>query len=574
MARRTSSALVLVLLLALAGCASPASPPPKPTDVPKAAESKPTAPVAPTTAPAAAQPAAKPTEAPKPAAPKPTEAAKPAVAAEQPKTGGTLRVGIQNFDPPLNPVDSRTGFTQHVWLAAFEKLVNLDAKANVVPGLATQWQVAEGGKSITLTLQKGVKFHDGTEFNAEAAKFNIDRARDSVRSRWAGLFETIQSVDVVDPSTVRVNLREADASLLTNFAHHGLFIVAPSGVTTAADGKEDFKPIGTGPFKITGTPTADRVSMIKNTDYRQPEKVYLDKIEFFKITDATVRLAGLRSGDLDIIDAPPPQEVAAIKQDRNLGYIEKPGVIGYIVRFMESKPPFDNPNLRRAVAYTIDRDAINKVALFGTGAMHQNFMYPEHWAFDPSFKGLPLDLEKAREALRQGQQPNGFNFAMTVANREPELSMAQAMKAQLAKVGIDMEIVSEDSTRSFDNFKAGMYAARLSGGSRGADPITDIWEWHSKSPDNYYGYKNEQVDRLMDTVRTEFDVKKRAEAMHQLNPIFFVEDPIGVMFGDAVDFKAWNAKVRGVGPAYGYPLQVANLWLADTPRPGPVGGAP
>jgi peptide/nickel transport system substrate-binding protein len=341
-------------------------------------------------------------------------------------------------------------------------------------------------------------------------------------------------------------------------------------VTKGADGKVSFKPIGTGPFKVDGAITPNKVVVTRWDGYRQPSSIYLDRIEFNKIGDDTVRLAGLKSGDLDILDAPPSAQVAMIKQDNTLAYREKPGNIGYIMRFLVNKPPFDNIHVRKAVTEAIDRDAINKVAFFGLATMHTNFEFPTHWGFDPSFKGLPLNLDMAKQELAAGNQPNGFKFSVTGANRNPDLAIMQAMQAQLAKAGIQMDIVPEDSTKSFDSFKSGMYPARMSGGSRDADPIADVDQWYSTSTGNYFGYKDAEVDKQIDIVRTNFDQNARADAMHKLNQLMFVDDPVGVMLGDDVDFKVWNAKLRGMQQTFGYGMQLSRLWWASTPRPGPI----
>jgi peptide/nickel transport system substrate-binding protein len=486
--------------------------------------------------------------------------------AEQPKSGGVLKVAIQNFDPNLDPITSRTGYSSHVTNVTYDKLIDIDVNSNLAPGLATEWQFAPDAKSLTMKLRQGVKFQDGKDFNADAAKLTIDRARDPKESNTAGTLQSVDKVEVVDPYTLRVTMSTPDVSI--PFAMF-LDVFSPGAIVTGADGKKTYNPIGSGPFKLESV-TADRVSLVKFDNYWNKGSVYLDQIQFFKITDPIVRLSALRAGDVDVIEAPSNQDIDSIKKDQSLGYLLRPGNINYRIAMRVDMPPFDNVNLRRAMSYAIDRDAVNKVAFFGTGTVNQNFMYPGHWAYDPTFTGLPYDLDKARDELRKGGHPDGFKFSITVVNREPELTVAQAVKAQIVKVGIDMEIVPEDSTKSFESIRNGTYPARHSGGSRGAEPVVDLQEFYGPSPTNTYGYHNAEADKLIDLMRTNPDQKARIDAMKRLNVIFAIEDPITIRMVEAAEVKAWNAKVRGVKPAYSYPFRLGSVWLSDTPKPGPV----
>jgi peptide/nickel transport system substrate-binding protein len=491
----------------------------------------------------------------------------PATSAEQPKKGGIVRIGVQQLEAYLDPIDIKSGFVQHLTTSLYDVLIDIDAKSNLAPALATEWQIGPDGKTTTLKLRQNVKFHDGTAFDATVAKWNLDRIKDPKVNPEPGLVASLQQVDIVDPNTIKLTLKEPDISLLYAFASYHSGIVSPNALKVGADGKKTFDPIGTGPYKVDGTPTADKATLVRFDGYWDAAHTYLDKIELDRVPDPTVRLSGLKAGDLDIIDAPASTDIPAIKADSTLAYMDRPGNIQARMPYLVNQAPFDNINLRRAMAYAIDRDAINKAAYAGLGTVHQNIMYPSHWGYDPSFQGIPLDLNKAKEELQKGGQPNGFKFQAVVTNREPELTIAQAMKAQLIKVGIDMDIVPLDSSKGLEDFVAGKYPARLATGSRGAEPVNHLQEWVSDSPGNYYGYKDKDVDAHVALLRTNSDMNARVAALKKLNQIMIIDDPAFLRLVEANDFKAWNAKLRGVAPEYSYPFRAYKFWWSDTPQP-------
>jgi peptide/nickel transport system substrate-binding protein len=433
----------------LGACGQQASTPAaKPTEAAKPAA--PAAATAPSTA-ATTAPAAKPADAAKPAAAAPAQAApasKPAGG-----SGGALKVAHFANPSQLDPIRSVAGFDKHVSLAIFDPLVGMDKSLKLQPALAESWDSPDL-TNWTFKLRKGVKFHDGTDFNAQAVKFHIERMKDpATKSSLAGQVAIIDHVEVVDDYTAKMVTKSPYANLPALMADRHGYINSPAAIQTAGADYGVTSAVGTGPFKFVEWRQNDKITLEKNTSYWDPARPKVDRIDMAIIPDDNVRLANVKTGQLDAVYSLAFKDIQPLRSDKSLQLIEAPGIATWNVFIHAQNPPFNNLALRQAWAYTIDREAILQAAAFGSGAVSNTVFAPgfgDYYLKD--LKPLPRDLDMAKKKLAEGGQPNGFEFEFIAISVGPFQTIAQILQAQAAEVGIKANInVMDDAAWSVRN---------------------------------------------------------------------------------------------------------------------------
>jgi peptide/nickel transport system substrate-binding protein len=300
----------------------------------------------------------------------PTADSKAASAA--PKSGGTLSIAI-NADPPkLDPSFSSALVDRQVFQSIFDKLLDIDSSGKIIPMLAEKWEVSNDQKTYTFKLRQGVKFHDGTDFNAEAVKFNFERNMDKNSTRRNEL-ASVDKVTVSDPYTVVVQLKTPYAPFLSVLTDRAGMMASPDAVKKAG---EDFfnHPVGTGPFVYKERVKGTSITAEKNPNYWQKGIPYLDKVVYKVFTDSNVALVNQKSGQVDITTSFPPKELN--NNDPNIKLINQAGQ-GYSGFYLNtSKAPFDKKELRQVVDLMIDREAVRFAGFF-----QQLFRLIQVWFF-------------------------------------------------------------------------------------------------------------------------------------------------------------------------------------------------
>jgi peptide/nickel transport system substrate-binding protein len=441
----------------LAACA-PSTPAPAPKTEAKPTEApKPTA--------AAAAPAAKPTEAAKPAekpAAKPTEAAaakpaeKPAAAAPaNVKRGGILTVGMPNDFLMMDPYSlafANFTFIQNL----YDTLIRYDQKLTPLPGLAERWTVAPDGKSVTLNLRKGVKFHSGKELVAEDVVKNFERAADKDKGlNMLPAVANVESVKATDPSTVVIAFKQVSPEvndLLQAFA-----IIDPSGMDEVKN-----KAAGSGPFKFVEWVPGDRAVTERFGDYWGAPAPHLDRVIYKVFNDSDAMVAALQSGVIDLCISLPPKDVARLGNDFNLvrGH---PGALTYELRVNGTKPPFDKKEARQALIYAVDRKGIVDSVLFGVSEPTVLPYSTASAAYDTSIAAkYPFDVNKTKELFEKAGVAGGT--AQVIALPQfPELpAIAQVLKDDLSKIGFTLDIEILDNTEYYRRALAGEFQLAMS----------------------------------------------------------------------------------------------------------------
>ena len=378
-------------------------------------------------------------------APKATTATSAPPPTAQPKYGGVLKI-ISRGNGPLNlgiPGAAGSPSDPNCRRPAIETLMSLDSKGELTPNLATSWKYSSDFKSLTITLQKGVKFHDGTDFNAEAAKYCLDMVRTSTSS---SSLKSVTSVDMLDDSTIRLNTAAFDASLLFSVQSASM-IVSPTALKTLGD-EAKLHPVGTGPFKFVSYKRDQLLKFEKFEGYWQKGKPYLDGIDRVFIADTVTAIASFKAGEGHIITDTPASDVAALKAtglyDTITAWSASQGFCG---DSGTADSPFANLKVRRAIAHAIDNEAIAKVVGVGMYPAANQLAPPDSWYYNPKVVGYPYNPEKAKQLLTEAGYPSGFSTTITFRSDPRHLDVFTAVQSYLGKVGITAKLDAADSAR-------------------------------------------------------------------------------------------------------------------------------
>ena len=449
---------------------------------------------------------------------------------------GTLRIGLESDPDMLDPAKSRTFVGRIVFTALCDKLIDVAPDLTLVPQLATGWTVSEDGLTVDFTLREGVKFHDGTSFDAEAVKANLTRSQtleDSVRKSEIA---SIKEIEVVDPLHVRLHLSAPDAPLLAQLADRAGVMLSPA----TFDGDVGAHPVCAGPFQFKSRVAQDKIELVKFPDYWNADAIHLDGVTYLPIPDSTVRFANLQSGDLHLINRLGATDVDAVESAANLAFDRADG-LGYqgITFNVGNGARADNPfgkdaRLRKALSLAIDREAINQVVFAGLNAPASQFIPTVSPYFDPAFPVQTRDVDAARALLAEAGYPDGIKLEFDVPNRPENQQVAQMIQAMAAEAGITIELVAKEFATLVADGAAGEFESEYIGWSGRLDPDGNIYSFVTTgSGFNDAGYSNPEVDRLMGEARATSDLEKRKALYHEANVILNDEAPILYLYSEA-----------------------------------------
>jgi len=456
----------------------------------------------------------------------------------------TLVYGRGGDSTSLDPITTTEGETFKVTINIFENLVNYGKQDTTLhPGLAKSWEVSPDGLTYTFHLRQGVKFQDGTDFNADAVVFNFNRWMNGDEKQFPyytmfGGFKkdpghVIKEVKAVDQNTVQFILKRPMAPFLKNLAMSPFGIASPTAVKKWGD-KFREHPVGTGPFKFVEWKQNDRIVLEKNPDYWQKGLPKLNKIIFRVIPENTARLNALANGEIDVMDGLNPSDEATVKANKNLQIIKRPSMnVGYL-GFTVTRKPFDNKLVRQALSYAIDKKAIIKAFYGGQAIPAKNPMPPSIEGYNDAVQDYPYDLEKAKQLLAQAGYPNGFSmdlWAMPVARPYmPEgMKIAEVIQEDLSKIGVKAKIQSVDWATYLQKATKGDFDAYMLGwtGDNG-DPDNFLYALLDKDSigsNNYSRYDNPQVHDLLIKAQQETDQTKRNDLYKQAQQIIHDDAP-------------------------------------------------
>lgn len=466
----------------------------------------------------------------------------------QAQAESTLRIGLGADPDMLDPHLARTYYGRFVFAAMCDRLVDVDENLKVVPGLATDWTWSEDGKTLTMNLRQGVTFQDGEKFDADAVKFNIDRALTLPGSLRKSEISSIESVEVASPSQVIFHLKTADAALLSQLTDRAGAMLAPK-----AAAKPDFAthPVCSGPYQFVSRVQQDRIVLKRFENYWNKAAYHFDKVVFLPIPDASVRLANLRSGDLDLTEGIAASDVKTVEADSKLALAKTTGLGYQGITFNIANGKVDPANpfakdarVREAFSLAIDRDALNQVAFEG-------LYTPANQAFSPvspyhvKLPIAPRDVEKAKALLAAAGVKTPVNVTLLVTNNPTSQQVGQVIQAMVSEAGFNVNLQMSEFASLLDRQQRGDYQLSLSGWSGRPDPDGSIFSFiNSKGTLNDGRYSNPQVDSWLTEARQTNDQATRQALYDKVVKQLQTDMPIAYLYFEPRIF-GMNKKLQG-----------------------------
>ncbi len=463
----------------------------------------------------------------------------------------TLRIGLAEDPDVLDPTLARSFVGRVVFASLCDKLFDIDEKLAIVPQLATSYQWSPDNKVLTLKLRPGVTFHDGQKFDAAAVKFNIERHKNLAGSNRRGELLPVTSVDVVDDLTVKLSLTAPFAPLLSVLADRAGMMVSPKA---AQENPTAFgaKPVCSGPFKFTERVAQDRIVLERFANYWDKGAIHFDKVIYQPIVDATVRLANLRSGQLDFIERVASSDIAALKSENkfNVARITELGYQGITINTGKSEMAQKNPlgrdaRVREALELSIDRGGIVQVAVDGEGEAGNQWLSASNTFYAKKYPVPKRNIERAKALLKEAGVPNPSFTLMTPTTSDGQ-KVAQVIQAMAKEAGFDIKIQSTEFATSLNLADKGQFEAYLLNWSGRADPDGNLFSFYGcKQPLNYSGYCKPEVEELLTKSRSTLDPVLRGKLFEQIAAEVLKDRPIVYLYHRKW-LWAYNKKLTGV----------------------------
>jgi len=486
------------------------------------------------------------------------------LASAAPTRGGVLRVGLSGDPLNMDPHQSVAFSDRQIFQNIFDKLVDINQDLQIVPMLATSWTISPDARTYTFRLQRNVVFHDGTPFNAEAVKYNFERMLDpAFASPRRSEVNLVQKMTVVDPATVQIDLEKPFSPFLATLSDRAGMMISPAAARRLGRGIA-LEPVGTGPYKMVERRPQERIVIERFDQHWDKTAGNVDRIIYRPFTDEQARLANIKAGELDVIEQIPPTEAANLKNDARLKLYERGGVgwNGLWINVVGATP-FANRALRQAFNATIDRRTLVRV-VFGDAASPANGPFPAALLgadAGPNARIPERNLDLARAKLREGGQPNGFAFTVTILPGRVSQQVAQVLQSMAAEAGIRVNIELVEGGALLAKYTTRQFDATLATWSGRPDPDGNIHGFFVTGGGfNYSAYTNSKVDAMLDAARilTVADHRRRAyaEILTVLNedlPIIFLWWP--------KEFKLLSPKVQGFVHISDGMMRFRNVWL-------------
>lgn len=469
-----------------------------------------------------------------------------------------LRVGLGADPDMLDPHQARTYYGRFVFAAMCDRLVDVDENLKVVPGLAKDWAWSDDGKTLTLNLREGVTFHDGEKFDAEAVKYNLDRAMTMQGSLRKSDLSSVASVEVKSPTQVVLHLKSPDAALLSQLTDRAGAMMAPK-----AAAKPDFAahPVCSGPYQFESRVSQDRIVLKRFDNYWNKSAYHFDKVIFLPIPDASVRLANLRAGDLDITEGIAASDVKTVEADGRLSLAKVTGLGYQGITFninngkVPANDPFKDARVREAFSLAIDRDALNQVVFEGLYAPSNQGLS----TVSPYHVKLPVasrDVEKSKALLKEAGINGPLNVSLLVPNNPTSQQVGQVLQAMTAEAGFNLNLQMTEFATLLDRQQSGDYQLSLSGWSGRPDPDGSLFAFiNSKGNLNDGRYNNPQVDEWLLQARQSNDQATRQALYDKVVKQLQTDMPIAYLYFEPRIFGL-NKKVQGFKP---YPDGIVRL---------------
>jgi peptide/nickel transport system substrate-binding protein len=477
----------------------------------------------------------------------------------------TLRIGLAEDPDVLDPTLARSYVGRIVFAGLCDKLFDITPDLKIVPQLATEYKWSDDSKALTLKLRPGVKFHDGEKMDAAAVKYSIERHLKMAGSNRKGEISAVTSVEALDDATVKLNLSSPFAPLVAQLTDRAGMIVSPKAAEALGD-KFGTKPVCAGPYKFVERVAQDRIVLEKFADYWDKDNVKIDKVIYQPIPDSTVRLANLRSGQLDFIERVAATDVADVKKDAGLKFdsIASLGYIGITINVnngeMAKNPLGQDARVRQAFELSIDRDALNQVVFNGEFVPGNQWVSPSNPYYAKTTPIPKRDVAKAKALLKAAGQPSPSFTLMVPIGPENE-RVAQVVQAMSKEAGFDVKLQSTEFASALSLAEEGKMQAFQIGWSGRTDPDGNLFIFLSCGGSQNNGHWcNDTANKEMTLARTTSDPAERLKHYQAVAAEVAKDEPIIYLYHPKWLY-AFTPKLKGFQPVPDGLIRVKGLTL-------------
>ncbi len=478
--------------------------------------------------------------------------------------GGTITIGKTADVATMNFI-TETHADIDFLKQMFEPLVGIDSSGNFIPKLATSWDVAADNLSIVFHLRQGVKFHDDTDFNADAVKKNLDYKMDPMNNYvwFASDLDTIKSVDVIDTNTVKINLTQPDSALFSVLTYLSGYMISPASLEQGAD-YLNTHAVGTGPFMLSEFVPGDHITMVANPNYYEMDAdgkplPYLDKIIYRIMKDDSVKTANLQSGDIDAVDYNLTVNSTKQLQDmEGITTIMSPYAQTYFVAFNQNDPMLSNVKVRQAISYAVNRDELMDTVFEGLALVEPFDALPEQW-FYSDYTPYKYDPDKAKQLLSEAGYPNGIDVTISNIAREPDNTIVQLLQQQLIASNINLNIDTLDRNAWIDLIKTNR-GGQLATGVVGIQWLDPTWQY-----DGLLSYVDPKyttdLRNLLNSSKNTFDQTQRKAILAQFQKQY-LDKAIYAILGSKQRNISYNSnKVQDIAVFPSGDIDLKNVWI-------------
>jgi peptide/nickel transport system substrate-binding protein len=465
----------------------------------------------------------------------------------------TLRIGLAQDPDVLDPTLARTFVGRIVFASLCDKLFDIDEKLNLVPQLALSHETLDDGKAVVVKLRSNVKFHDGERMDAEAVKFSLDRHLAMQGSFRKPELAAVDKVEVVDPLTVKLSLKAPFSPLLSQLTDRAGMIVSPKAAKQAGD-RFGAKPVCAGPFKFVERVQQDRIVLERFVDYWNKEAITIDRVVFQPVIDATALLANLKAGQLDLIERPAATDLEDIRTHPSFKLVTMPdlGFQGLWINVGKGdaakNPLGQDARVRQALDLALDREALNQVVFNGEFVPGNQWVSPDKPYYQERFPVPKRDLARAKRLLREAGVKTPLAVDLMVPSMTEARATGEVIQAMAAEAGFNLKIRTVEFATSLKEGEEGRYQAFLLGWSGRTDPDGNLYIFmKTGAPQNYGGYSNPEIDRLLDAARLTSDFTERKAIYEKAAEIILSEQPYLYLFHRRA-LIAHSNKVEGYRP--------------------------
>lgn len=435
----------------------------------------------------------------------------------------TLVIALNQDPDIIDPTLSRTYVGRIIYANMCEKLYDIDENLNIFPQLAADFPAfSNGGKTVTIRLRKGVRFNDGTPMDAEAVKFSLDRHRTFSGSNRKSELKQITNVEAIGSDTVRISLSEPFTPIVGAFVDRSGMPVSPTQARKLGE-KFGTAPICVGPWTLTERVSQDHITLEKSPYYFDPSQAHFKKLVFRIITDDSVRLANLRSGDIDLMHLVGPTDAASLQK---AGKFQVVGVTGMGYQGLTvnihnktgkhapqgdlGTPLANDPRVREALELSIDREALNQVAWDGQYTPGCTPLSPVSPFFDKSQQCSKRDVAKAKQLLAAAGIKGSYKLELMTVNNPQQQRVAEIIQGMAREAGFDISLRPMEFAAGLKDYDAGKYQTYLIGWSGRVDPDANIYQFHACGGSlNQSNVCDKGIDALLDKARQSSDTSER-----------------------------------------------------------------